>query len=48
MKLIAQIEVTHQVSEDSWRVVRKTMELKPETTVQEISDWVNRITSSRT
>lgn len=40
MEWIAQIEKTVQVSEDSWRVMRLTLKLNPDTTIQQINDWV--------
>lgn len=45
-KLIAQIEVTTQVSHDEWRVNRKTMHLNDDTTMKEILEWVKKNTSN--
>lgn len=39
MKYIAQIEESGQVTEDSWKVFKRTLEVTPETTVQQILDW---------
>lgn len=41
-KWIAQAEDTIQVTEDEWRRVRKSLELKPETTVQEIAQFFEK------
>lgn len=38
-KWIAQAEDTIQVTEDEWRRVRHSLELKPETTVLEITNF---------
>ncbi len=46
MKLIAQIEISVQVSEDSWRVVRQTKELKESDTVESIINWTATYTGT--
>jgi len=45
-KLIAQIEVSGQVSHDEWRVNRKTMQLNDDTTMKEILEWVKKATGN--
>lgn len=42
MKLIAIVHSCQQHSEDAYESVHRMLELRPETTVQEIMDWLTK------